>query len=596
MRSPRSVQAGSTRAAGAEEVTGVQVDSRLIEPGDLFVAGRAGARTFTRHDVRLVAGGGDARSPTTPFAGHCRAREAPCDRAARPELVVGITGSTGKTSTKDILARAVPAARATRGRRRRASTTRSALPLTSARLERGTRRSSSCEMGMRGLGQIAELCADRPARRRRRSRAVGPVHLELLGTGREVSRGRRPRSWPRLPEGGAAIVRRRAASSRSPRRDDIEIVTFRRRGTSSRSHMDGAALASFAGSTRSGSGSATEFTRRAPGAATPRASPPRRAGARLRGARGARRRRRSRAGAARSSPLPGDGLLINDCLQRQPGLDAGGARAPGRARPLSRRQVAVLGDMAELGAGRGRVPPRGRRRGSRASASTRSLAVGELARGYVDGRGAASPDAGARRRGGRAGQRSSSGPATPFSSRARARSGSSIAEALAGRDDSWPGGSSPRGCPRHGRSRSSSARSSSSSCAGRSSASTIREEGPRGTIGQAGHADDGRPADRALDAPCPSCLSGAATRWPALTVFFVTLACAAIGFADDFMKVRHRRSLGLSGRWKLAPARRDHGRRGRGRPPTRRLLDRRLRAGPRRRHRRSRWPSTCSSS
>ncbi len=37
-----------------------------------------------------------------------------------------------------------------------------------------------------------------------------------------------------------------------------------------------------------------------------------------------------------------------------------------------------------------------------------------------------------------------------------------------------------------------------------------------------------------------------------LTVFFVTLACAAIGFADDYIKVTHRRSLGLAGRWKLA--------------------------------------------
>ena len=38
---------------------------------------------------------------------------------------------------------------------------------------------------------------------------------------------------------------------------------------------------------------------------------------------------------------------------------------------------------------------------------------------------------------------------------------------------------------------------------------------------------------------------------PALTVFFVTLGCAAIGFADDWMKLMRRRSLGLSGRWKL---------------------------------------------
>src|SRR5437763_2339882 len=38
---------------------------------------------------------------------------------------------------------------------------------------------------------------------------------------------------------------------------------------------------------------------------------------------------------------------------------------------------------------------------------------------------------------------------------------------------------------------------------------------------------------------------------PALTVLFVTLACGAIGFIDDFIKVTHQRSLGLKGRWKL---------------------------------------------
>jgi phospho-N-acetylmuramoyl-pentapeptide-transferase len=37
----------------------------------------------------------------------------------------------------------------------------------------------------------------------------------------------------------------------------------------------------------------------------------------------------------------------------------------------------------------------------------------------------------------------------------------------------------------------------------------------------------------------------------ALTVFFVTVACGAIGFTDDFIKLTHRRSLGLSGRWKM---------------------------------------------
>ena len=38
----------------------------------------------------------------------------------------------------------------------------------------------------------------------------------------------------------------------------------------------------------------------------------------------------------------------------------------------------------------------------------------------------------------------------------------------------------------------------------------------------------------------------------AMTVLFTTLACGAIGFVDDWMKIVKKRSLGLSGRWKMA--------------------------------------------
>jgi phospho-N-acetylmuramoyl-pentapeptide-transferase len=38
---------------------------------------------------------------------------------------------------------------------------------------------------------------------------------------------------------------------------------------------------------------------------------------------------------------------------------------------------------------------------------------------------------------------------------------------------------------------------------------------------------------------------------PGLTVFGLMLGCAGIGFADDYLKLTRRRSLGLSGRWKL---------------------------------------------
>jgi phospho-N-acetylmuramoyl-pentapeptide-transferase len=38
---------------------------------------------------------------------------------------------------------------------------------------------------------------------------------------------------------------------------------------------------------------------------------------------------------------------------------------------------------------------------------------------------------------------------------------------------------------------------------------------------------------------------------PALTIFGTTLACGAVGFLDDYLKVHRRHSLGLRGRWKM---------------------------------------------
>ena len=32
---------------------------------------------------------------------------------------------------------------------------------------------------------------------------------------------------------------------------------------------------------------------------------------------------------------------------------------------------------------------------------------------------------------------------------------------------------------------------------------------------------------------------------PALTIFGTTLACGGVGFLDDYLKLRHKRSLGL---------------------------------------------------
>ena len=77
----------------------------------------------------------------------------------------------------------------------------------------------------------------------------------------------------------------------------------------------------------------------------------------------------------------------------------------------------------------------------------------------------------------------------------------------------------------------------------------IREEGPKGHV-----VKQGTPAMGGLlimiSMAIPFLIFSDRTV-PAVTAFFVALGCAAIGFVDDWTKVSRRRSLGLSGRWKL---------------------------------------------
>ena len=107
-------------AVWADEVTGVQIDSRRIEEGELFVAIGAGA------DFRSHARARGAAATLVPDDGY--AALAALGRAVRDRSsarVVGITGSSGKTSTKDILA-AICAPAPARWPPRRATTTSSA--------------------------------------------------------------------------------------------------------------------------------------------------------------------------------------------------------------------------------------------------------------------------------------------------------------------------------------------------------------------------------------------------------------------------------------------------------------------------------------
>jgi len=77
----------------------------------------------------------------------------------------------------------------------------------------------------------------------------------------------------------------------------------------------------------------------------------------------------------------------------------------------------------------------------------------------------------------------------------------------------------------------------------------IREEGPQHHFAKQGTPTMG--GLLILFAATIAFLPVSHFRLQSLTVIFTTLACGAIGFLDDFIKLTHKRSLGLSGRWKL---------------------------------------------
>jgi phospho-N-acetylmuramoyl-pentapeptide-transferase len=77
----------------------------------------------------------------------------------------------------------------------------------------------------------------------------------------------------------------------------------------------------------------------------------------------------------------------------------------------------------------------------------------------------------------------------------------------------------------------------------------IREEGPAGHVSKQGTPTMG--GLLIMIAMTVPFLIFTQRTLPALTAYFVTLGCAAIGFVDDWTKLTHRRSLGLAGRWKL---------------------------------------------
>jgi len=214
------------------------IDSREIEPGDLFVglrgqvdggqfaaaaleAGAWGALVDPAHAAPLSGGDRPVIQAEDPLAAlQNLARGWRREVGAR---VVGLTGSTGKTSTKDLLAALLRGAGLETHANRENLNTEIGLPLTILEADEGVE-AMVLEMAMRGAGQIAELTAIAEPDVGLIVN-VGPVHLELLGTIEAVAAAKAELIHDLRP--GAACVVPAAEPLLEPHlRDDIETITF----------------------------------------------------------------------------------------------------------------------------------------------------------------------------------------------------------------------------------------------------------------------------------------------------------------------------------------------------------------------------------
>jgi UDP-N-acetylmuramoyl-tripeptide--D-alanyl-D-alanine ligase len=347
-------------------VRAIRADSRAVRPGELFVALNTGvgyveearsrgAATLVPHDqeTALAALGKLVRSKSE----------------AR---VVAIVGSTGKTSTKDVLG-ALCNAHARTIWADRSLNNEIGLPLTVLRLEPDTEILVT-EMGMRGRGQIAALCEiARPDVAV--VTYVGPEHLELLGTVDDVAAAN-AEAIDALPPGGTAVVPAEATEL-APylARGDLAIRRFDPSDVEvedghGRFCLDGvvvelelpfpqrhhalntlAALHAYAAL-------GLPLDRAAEGVSAIRLSPWR----------------------GEQHALPGDGFVVNDAYNANPTSMRAALQDLAR-RAGTRRKIAVLGEMAELGPDSERFH---REIGSLAAElGVEVIGVGEAARAYA---------------------------------------------------------------------------------------------------------------------------------------------------------------------------------------------------------------------
>lgn len=227
---------GGRLVGPAGAVSGASFDTRTLRPGELFVpvvAGRDG-HDFVAAAVAAGAGAYLTSRGVLDAAGPLAAVEVDDTGAALLALaswavsrlgaeVVAVTGSVGKTTTKDLAAAAIAAGRRVTANTRSFNNDQG-LPVTVLGAPDDTE-VLVLEMGMRGFGEITRLC--RVARPRIGVvTAVAPAHTERVGGIDGVARAK-AELVEALPADGVAILnaddpRVAAMAARAPGR----VLTF----------------------------------------------------------------------------------------------------------------------------------------------------------------------------------------------------------------------------------------------------------------------------------------------------------------------------------------------------------------------------------
>lgn len=217
MMKASEIIAATGAAVSDFDFTGVTTDSRAVQPGELFVAlvgdkfdghdycakaVELGARgVVISHDIEALPDNVaffKVENTLTAYQEIARAYR----RKFAGLKVFAITGSNGKTSTKDLLAACLSAKYKvvkTQGN----FNNEIGLPKTLLSIEPDTD-IAVVEMGMRGLGQIAELC-DIAEPDSGLITNVGETHMELLGSMENIGKAK-AEIVEKLPAEGFAIL------------------------------------------------------------------------------------------------------------------------------------------------------------------------------------------------------------------------------------------------------------------------------------------------------------------------------------------------------------------------------------------------------